>query len=435
MHQKAPRLVDEAHVFFASGKGGNGSPSFHQEKFKPKGGPDGGNGGNGGSIVLVASTDVGSLAWLRNHPHQRAPNGTNGGQNNRTGATAPDKTLSVPVGTLVKDEQGRILADLARPGDKVVVARGGRGGRGNSALVSPRRRAPGFAELGEPGEEVWVRLELRLIADVAIVGLPNAGKSTLVGSLSRARPKVADYPFTTLEPSLGVVDAGDMTFTICDVPGLIAGAHEGKGLGLKFLRHATRSAAFVHMIDLSAETDPLGAYEVVSSELAKFREDLAKRPTVVALNKVDLVSAEAAREVKEGFAAEGIDAVLISAAEGIGLDVLTERLADIVATRREQKDEPRGFKLFSRTPQPIKVEAEDGTWRVTGGNVERWVAMTDLSNAEAVAYLQNRMERAGVERALEAAGARHGDEVRIGESVFSWWPTGTMPEDFENVDD
>lgn len=422
-------------MFFASGKGGNGSPSFHREKFKPRGGPDGGSGGNGGSVVLVAGTGTSSLAWLRNHPHQSAPNGTNGGQNNRTGATAPDKVLSVPVGTLVKDEQGRILADLAQAGDRVVVARGGRGGRGNAALVSPRRRAPGFAELGEPGEEVWLRLELRLIADVAIVGLPNAGKSTLVGSLSRARPKVADYPFTTLEPSLGVVDAGDMTFTVCDIPGLIEGAHEGKGLGLKFLRHATRSAAFVHMIDLAAATDPLEDYAIVSSELAEFREDLAERPTVVALNKVDLVSAEVAEKVRHRFAGEGIDAVLISAAEGIGLDVLTERLADIVATRREQKDEPRGFELFARAPQPIEVEAEGEAWRIAGGNVERWVAMTDLSNAEAVSYLQDRLERAGVERALESAGAHHGDEVRIGESVFSWWPTGTMPEDFDDIDD
>ncbi|MEX2587328.1 MAG: GTPase ObgE [Actinomycetota bacterium] len=435
MHQKAPRLVDEAHVFFASGKGGDGSPSFHREKFKPRGGPDGGSGGNGGSVVLVAGTDASSLAWLRNHPHQKAPNGINGGQNNRTGASAPDRELNVPVGTLVKDEQGRILADLAQSGDRVVVARGGRGGRGNAALVSPRRRAPGFAELGEPGEEIWLRLELRLIADVAIVGLPNAGKSTLVGALSRAHPKVADYPFTTLEPSLGVVDAGDITFTVCDIPGLIEGAHEGKGLGLKFLRHATRSSAFVHMIDLSAEGDLLEDHAVVLGELREFREDLAKRPTLVALNKVDLVSAETARRARQRFEDENLDVVLISAAERIGLDELTERLADIVATRREQRDQPRGFELFARAPQPVKVEAEDGAWRITGGNVQRWVAMTDLSNPEAVSYLQDRMQRAGVEKALEKAGARHGDEVRIGDSVFDWWPSGSMPEDFEDVDD
>lgn len=422
-------------MFFASGKGGDGSPSFHREKFKPRGGPDGGSGGNGGSVVLVAGTDASSLAWLRNHPHQKAPNGINGGQNNRTGASAPDRELNVPVGTLVKDEQGRILADLAQSGDRVVVARGGRGGRGNAALVSPRRRAPGFAELGEPGEEIWLRLELRLIADVAIVGLPNAGKSTLVGALSRAHPKVADYPFTTLEPSLGVVDAGDITFTVCDIPGLIEGAHEGKGLGLKFLRHATRSSAFVHMIDLSAEGDLLEDHAVVLGELREFREDLAKRPTLVALNKVDLVSAETAGRARQRFEDENLDVVLISAAERIGLDELTERLADIVATRREQRDQPRGFELFARAPQPVKVEAEDGAWRITGGNVQRWVAMTDLSNPEAVSYLQDRMQRAGVEKALEKAGARHGDEVRIGDSVFDWWPSGSMPEDFEDVDD
>lgn len=419
-------------MFFASGQGGNGSASFHKEKYKPKGGPDGGNGGNGGSVVLVASPGAGDLAWLRNHPHQSAPNGGSGGRNNRTGASAPDRELEVPVGTLVKDEQGRILADLARAGERFVVARGGRGGRGNAALVNPRRRAPGFAELGEPGEEVWLRLELRLIADIAVIGLPNAGKSTLVRALSRARPKVAGYPFTTLEPSLGVVDTGEVTMTICDVPGLIEGAHEGKGLGLKFLRHATRAGGFVHMIDLAAGTDPLHDYRVVAEELREFRDDLAERPLVVALNKMDLVDQDSAKEARDRFAAEGIDAVLISASEGTGLEELTGRLADIVATRREHREEPRGFELYSRVPEPLRVTAEDDAWRVTGDKVERWVAMTDLSNAEAVSYLQSRMEKAGVERVLAEAGAHPGDEVRIGESEFTWWPAGSNPEDYED---
>lgn len=435
MHQKAPRLVDEAHVFFSSGKGGAGAASFHKEKYKPRGRPDGGNGGNGGSIVLVATTDVTSLASLRNHPHQSAPNGINGARSNRTGASAPDREIPVPVGTLVKDEQGRVLADLAQAGDRVAVARGGRGGRGNAALVTPRRRAPGFAELGEPGEEVWLRLELRLIADIAVVGLPNAGKSTLVRALSRARPKVADYPFTTLEPSLGVVDAGDMTFTICDVPGLIEGAHEGKGLGLKFLRHATRSSGFLHMIDLAGGSDPLENFGVVAAELQEFHPDLVSRPTVVALNKVDLVPLDEAERVRDEFARQGHDALLISAEKGTGLAELTDHLAEIVARHRERREEPRGYELFSTVPEPLTVEEEDEAWRVTGGKVERWVAMTDLSNPEAVSYLQNRMERAGVEKELEKAGARHGDEVRIGDSVFNWWPSGEMPEDYEDFDD
>jgi GTP-binding protein len=266
-----------------------------------------------------------------------------------------------------------------------------------------------------------------MIADVAIIGLPNVGKSTLVGSLSEAKPKVADYPFTTLEPSLGVVSSGDMVFTVCDVPGLIEGAAEGKGLGLKFLRHAMRSAAFVHLIDLSAEGDPLHAYDVVAEELRKFREDLAERPVIVALNKVDVVGEERAQEVKDQFAKRGIDAFIISAADGTGLYPLTKKLAEIVTDYRTERARPQGFELFKTTSDPIKVAREDNAWRVTGGSLLRWVAMTDLNNPEAVAYLQNRIDRAGVETLLGKAGAEHGDEVRIGKSVFSWWPKGSAP--------
>jgi GTP-binding protein len=420
-------LVDEAHIFVSSGKGGDGAVSFHKQKYQPRGAPDGGNGGNGGSVILEADTAINSLAWLKNHPHQMAKAGIQGGRNNSSGAGSPDLVLKVPPGTLIKDDSGQVLADLASPGDRIVVAKGGRGGRGNAKFVSSQRRAPSFGELGEPGQELWLRLELQMIADVAIIGLPNVGKSTLVGSLSEAKPKVADYPFTTLEPSLGVVTSGDMVFTVCDVPGLIEGAAEGKGLGLKFLRHAMRSAAFVHLIDLSAGDDPLHAYDVVSEELRKFREDLAERPVIVALNKVDVVGEEQAREVQGRFAGRGIDAFVISAADGTGLYPLTKKLAGVVAAYRTERARPQGFELFKTTADPIKVVREENAWRVTGGSLLRWVSMTDLNNPEAVAYLQNRLDRAGVETLLGKAGAEHGDEVRIGKSVFSWWPKGSAP--------
>lgn len=420
-------LVDEAHIYVSSGKGGDGAVSFLKQKYQPRGGPDGGNGGNGGSVVLEASPGVNSLAWLKNHPHQSAKNGVQGAKNNRTGASSPDLVLPVPPGTLIKDEAGRILGDLASPGDRMVVAKGGRGGRGNAKFISSARRAPGFGELGEPGEESWLRLELQMIADVAVIGLPNAGKSTLVASMSEARPKVAAYPFTTLEPSLGVVGHADMVFTMCDVPGLIEGAHTGKGLGLKFLRHAMRSGAFVHVIDLSAEQDPLEAFDTVARELELFRKDLVERPVIVALNKVDIAGQERGAEVQAVFTARGLESFVISAAEGVGLYPLTKRLAGLISDWRVERSRPQGFELFKTASDPITVAREEDAWRVTGGALKRWVAMTDLNNAEAVAYLQNRMDRAGVEDLLAKAGAEHGDEVRIGASVFSWWPKGEAP--------
>lgn len=426
-------LVDESHIFVSSGKGGDGAVSFLKMKYQPRGGPDGGNGGNGGSVVLEATTNVNSLGWLKNHPHQSAKPGIQGGRNNRSGAAAADLVLQVPAGTLVRDDAGRVIADLASPGDRVVVAKGGRGGRGNAKFVTSQRRAPGFGELGEPGEERWLRLELQMIADVAVIGLPNAGKSTLVGALSEAKPKVAEYPFTTLEPSLGVVSYGDTEFTMCDVPGLIEGAADGRGLGIKFLRHAMRSAAFVHMIDLASQTPPLEAFDTVNAELRQFREDLVHRPMVVALNKVDLAGEEAAGHAKADFAARGHDALVISASEGTGLHELRKRLAKVVADWREERARPQGFELFKTEADPVRVERENDAWRVSGGSVVRWVAMTDLNNAEAVAYLQNRLEGAGVEDQLTKAGAQHGDEVRIGKSTFSWWPKGSVPpEAYDN---
>jgi GTP-binding protein len=420
-------FVDETRINVAGGRGGNGAVSFHREKYRPKGGPDGGNGGRGGSVVLEADEGIGSLVWLRDHPRQRAPAGEPGSGNKKSGADGKDLELKVSPGTVVKTDGGEVLADLVSPGDRYVVARGGRGGRGNAAFLSGGRRAPSFAELGEPGEERWLRLELRLATDVAVIGFPNAGKSTLVAAISRARPKIADYPFTTLEPHLGVVEVGEDRFTICDIPGLIEGAHEGRGLGLKFLRHAERAPVFLHLVDLStspsaSERDPFSDYQTVRRELKEFGAGLELRPELVALNKVDAVSGMRISEVLSQFEHEGIDPLAISAKEAEGLEILVERLMNLVLESRRQQ-EVRGFELFKSEPLRLSVTRdESGAWRVAGGAVERWVAMTDMSNPDGVAYLQSRLERAGVEKLLAEAGARPGDEVRIGDAVLEWWP-------------
>lgn len=426
-------FVDEARVQVTAGRGGDGSVSFHREKYKPRGGPDGGNGGRGGSVIFVADDNVGSLGWLKDHPHQKTRDGKPGASNNRSGADAEDLLLAVPAGTVVRDEEGHVLADLPGPGDRFVAATGGRGGRGNASFLSDQRRAPGFGELGEPGEVRWVHLELRLIAEVAVIGLPNAGKSTLVGALSAARPKIAAYPFTTLEPTLGRVEEsptgapmGSAIFTICDIPGLIEGAHEGKGLGLGFLRHAQRALAFVHLVDLTAEGDPLEAYRLVRHEVTAYRAELGGLPEVVALNKVDAVDPAVLENAEKLFAGAGVTPMVISASAGTGLEALVERLVEVLATEREAAAGRTGFELFRTERKSLELgRDEDGAWRVVGAPVERMVAMCDLGNPQAVSYLQERLDRAGVEQLLSGAGATPGDEVRIGEKTFEWWPAAS----------
>jgi GTP-binding protein len=399
--------------------------SFHREKYRPKGGPDGGNGGRGGSVIFEADLQTASLAWLKDHPHQRAVSGAAGGPNNRSGSDAHDLVVRVPVGTLIKADD-QLLADLASPGDRVVVARGGRGGRGNASFASGTRRAPSFSELGEPGEERWVELELRSMADVAVIGYPNSGKSTLVACLSGAKPKIADYPFTTLEPHLGVVEFGDERFTICDIPGLIEGAHEGRGLGLKFLRHADRALVLVHLIDLAAGRDPLDDYRKVRRELVAFKPELGSRAELVVLNKMDLVDPGVVDDEVARMRIEAGGAMAISAQEGTGLPGLTRKLFELVQTARE-REEPKGFELFKTESPRVQVTREAHAWRVRGAAVQRWVAMTDLTNPEGVAHLQTRLEKAGVERELARAGVSPGDEVRIGRAIFEWWPSGVQP--------
>jgi GTPase len=422
-------FVDEVTVEVAAARGGDGVTSFHREKYRPKGGPDGGDGGRGGDVVLVAEPGISTLVEYRFHPHQRAGRGRHGQGSNRTGAAGEDKVLPVPVGTVVKDEDGRVLADLFSPGMRFLAARGGRGGRGNAVLSGPGRRVAHFHEKGEPGVSRRLRLELRVLADAALVGFPNAGKSSLVRRVSAARPKVAGYPFTTLEPVLGVVRAGEHDFVLADVPGLVPGAAAGKGLGHRFLRHVTRAAVLVHVIDLAPVEpgrDPEADLAALEAELAAYDPHLADRPALVVANKVDLPEGRARLPEAEAAAVRrGLACYAASAATGEGLQGLVYALGEAVAAARAARPAPEapGELLVVEPEAPIEVVRErDGRLRVRGERPERWVAMTDLSNPDGVAYLQRRLNRAGVDELLAAAGARPGDEVVVGDAAFEFQP-------------
>jgi GTPase len=427
-------FVDEVTVEVAAARGGDGVTSFHREKYRPKGGPDGGDGGRGGDIVLVAEPGISTLVEYRFHPHQRAGRGQHGQGSNRTGAGGEDRVLPVPVGTIVKDEDGRVLADLASPGMRFLAARGGRGGRGNAALSGPGRRVAHCHERGEPGVSRRLRLELRVLADAGLVGFPNAGKSSLVRRVSAARPKVAGYPFTTLEPVLGVVRAGEHDFVLADVPGLVPGAAAGKGLGHRFLRHVTRSAVLVHVIDLAPVEpgrDPASDLAALEAELAAYDPDLADRPALVVANKIDLPEGRARLPEAEAAAARrGLACHAVSAATGEGLQALVYALGETVATARAARPVPEAPAelLVVESEAPIEVvREEDGRLRVRGERPERWVAMTDLCNPDGVAYLQRRLSRAGVDELLAAAGARPGDEVVVGDAAFEFQPDNASP--------
>lgn len=441
-------FVDRVVLHAAGGDGGDGCASIHREKFKPLAGPDGGDGGNGGSVILEVDPQVTTLLDIQHAPHRRAQRGTQGMGDNRDGASAPDLVVGVPDGTVVKTAGGEVLADLVGYGTRFVVAAGGRGGLGNAALASPRRKAPGFALLGEPGEALDVVLELKSIADVALVGFPSAGKSSLVAAMSAARPKIADYPFTTLVPNLGVVQAADARFTVADVPGLIPGASQGKGLGLEFLRHIERCAVVVHVLDcatLEPGRDPLTDLDVLEAELAAYAGDLdieggrvplMDRPRLVVLNKVDVPDArDLADLVRPQLLERGLPVFEISAATHEGLRPLTFALAELVAQARAAAPEAAPTRVVLR-PRAVDdagftvTRREDGTgvhFVVRGAKPERWVRQTDFSNDEAVGYLADRLARLGVEDKLLAAGAVAGDEVRIGPDedavVFDWEPT------------
>jgi len=426
-------FVDRVVLHVAGGDGGHGAASIHREKFKPLGGPDGGNGGRGGDVILEVDASETTLLDYHYSPHRRATSGKPGQGGNRDGADGTDLILRVPNGTVVKSLDGEVLADLVGAGTRYVVGQGGRGGLGNAALASPRRRAPGFALLGEPGETRDVVLELKSVADVALVGYPSAGKSSLIASMSAARPKIADYPFTTLVPNLGVVEAGETRFTIADVPGLIPGASEGKGLGLGFLRHVERCAVLVHVLDcatLEPGRDPLSDLDVIEGELEAYG-GLDDRPRLVALNKVDVPEArELAELVRPDLEARGLRVFEVSAATHEGLRQLGFAMAEVVEQTRAARPPAEPTRVVIR-PRAVDeagftVTKEGEQYVVRGEKPERWIRQTDFSNDEAVGYLADRLARLGIEAKLLELGARRGDDVVIGAEdravVFDWDP-------------
>ncbi len=404
-------FVDETNLHVKAGDGGAGAVSFRREAHVPKGGPDGGDGGKGGDVWLVADRNVASLLAFRDHPHRRAGNGGHGTSKRAHGSAGADIEVPVPEGTSVRDRDGTVLADLVHHGDRWLAARGGRAGRGNARFLSNRRRAPGFAEQGEVGEERWLRLELRLMADVALVGFPNAGKSTLISRISAAKPKVADYPFTTLEPHLGVVRLdGGFEMVVADIPGLIEGASEGKGLGHQFLRHVERARVLLVLLDLAPVDGraPAEQERVLLAELAGYRPELCDRPRLVVGSKADV-------------AAVPFDGLRISAVTGEGIPQLLGRLAELVAAARAAEPERAAYAVHRPEAEGFRVDKDDdGTFVVVGRQVERAVALNDLTNPDALAYVHDRLRRLGVDRALARAGATSGDAVRIGELTFEY---------------
>ncbi|MGH9190777.1 MAG: GTPase ObgE [Acidimicrobiales bacterium] len=404
-------FVDEAALCVRGGDGGAGAVSFRREAHVPRGGPDGGDGGKGGDLWLVADREVASLLSFRDHPHRRAVDGTHGQGRARHGAQGADMRVAVPEGTTVRESGGRVLADLVSAGDSWLAAAGGRGGRGNARFLSNRRRAPSFAEQGEAGQERWLRLELRLMADVALVGFPNAGKSTLISRVSAAKPKIADYPFTTLEPHLGVVQGDAGEFVMADVPGLIEGASEGKGLGHQFLRHIERARVLLVLLDLASAhgTPPEEQERVLLAELGRYRPELLDRPRLVVGTKADVGLGEWPEDQS------------VSAVTGMGVAPLLHRLSALVAEARNRQEAPSTFVVHRPEPEGVRVErADDGAYVVTGRAAERAVAVNDLTDGQALAYVQDRLRRLGVDRALARAGVREGDLVRIGTLSFDY---------------
>jgi GTPase len=437
-------FADHAVLRVQAGHGGHGCASVHREKFKPLGGPDGGNGGRGGSVILVVDASTSTLLDFHRRPVRKAANGHQGEGDNRNGAAGADQLVKVPSGTVVLGKDGEIVADLVGTGTQFVAAAGGRGGLGNAALASQRRRAPGFALKGEPGEERELTLELKTVADIGLIGFPSAGKSSLIAAISAARPKIADYPFTTLIPNLGVAEAGDVQYVVADVPGLIPGASEGKGLGHDFLRHVERCAALVHVLDCATHEpgrDPITDLDTIEAELAAYEDiigpsltgtRLTDRPRLVALNKIDVPEArELAELVRPELEARGLEVYEISAATHEGLRELGFAMAELVASARASAPEPEPVRVVIR-PRAVKddgfeiVRTADGAYLIRGEKTSRWVNQTDFSNDEAVGYLADRLARLGVEEALAKAGASPDDTVLIGDEddavVFDWDP-------------
>lgn len=415
-------FLDEAEIWVQSGRGGDGSAHFRREKFVPRGGPDGGDGGRGGDVVLIGDVRKWTLQDFRLNRKFLAEDGRPGGGSTRTGKSGKSVEIPVPLGTVVRDaDSGVILADLIKDGERVVVCAGGRGGRGNCHFASSVRQAPTFAEKGEPGQRRRLLLELKLIADVGLVGLPNAGKSTLVSSVSAAKPKIADYPFTTLTPQLGIVSVDDSSFVIADLPGLIEGASEGRGLGHRFLRHAERTRVLVHVVECAPldGSDPVANFMMIREELRCYSSVLASKPAVITLSKIDLLSDSSARSaLLERFSGFGLQVFALSAVTGEGMDAFLRGLARILAGL------PREPLVETVTSVPVESEADwevitvEGGYAIRGTSVERLVSMTDISNMEALQRLHRQLEGLGVIDRLRELGASDGSEVRIGDFEF-----------------
>lgn len=462
-------FIDKVRINVRGGAGGAGCMSFRREAHVPKGGPDGGDGGHGGNVVVEADASVSSLIEYRFKHHFKAERGTHGRGSRMHGAQGQDLVLKVPVGTVVREyfeetkEAGELIADLTHDGERVTVARGGAGGRGNIHFVTSKRRAPAFAELGEPPQEGWIELEMKLMADAALVGMPSAGKSSLIAKMSAARPKIADYPFTTLVPNLGVATSGDLSFVVADIPGLIEGAHEGRGLGHEFLRHIERTALIVHVVDLTGDyegRDPLRDYEIINRELALYADELGSRPRIVVANKIDVAGTDevceklAERVRADSVAAAGgnefvespIDPKLyrISALTGKGVDSLKAAIATKVHKLREEArrvaeaevvyDHIWEHKREAREARFYVTQEGPGAFRVSGTRVERMVVQTDWENEEAVTFFQHRFKRLGVDEALRRAGALDGDEIRIVGHSFEYESPENAVDIYQELD-
>ena len=406
-------FVDECGINVKAGDGGAGCVSFRREAHVDRGGPDGGDGGNGGDIWLVADHNVASLLAFRDYPHRKAQSGKHGSGKRRHGANGSSELVNVPVGTLVKDSAGSVLADLSSPGAKWLAAAGGRGGKGNTRFLSNRRRAPSFAEQGEHGEEQWLNLELKLLADVALVGFPNVGKSTLISRVSAAKPKIADYPFTTLVPNLGVVKGSEeFEMVIADIPGLIEGAADGKGLGHQFLRHVERARVLAILLDLAPydgrEVD--SQLEILLRELGNYKPELLERPRLLISSKADVAAQDALE-----------DSLKVSAVTGEGVQEMKYKLELLVKEAREAELTNSDEIVIHRpSPKGISVSREGNIFIVKGRQAERAVALNDLTNIEALEYIQFTLEKIGVNKALRKAGIREGDYVQIGELQFDY---------------
>jgi GTP-binding protein len=415
-------FVDDVALNVRGGDGGAGAVSMRREAHVPKGGPDGGDGGGGGDVWLVADHNVASLLAFRDHPHRRAESGTHGAGNRKHGASGSDLEVHVPEGTQVLDhDNGSVLADLVRHGDRWLAARGGEGGRGNASFQSQRRRVPTFAEQGEVGEERWIRLELKLMADVALVGFPNVGKSTLISRISAAKPRIADYPFTTLEPNLGVVRLDDgFEMVVADIPGLIEGAAEGKGLGHQFLRHVERARGLVVLLDLAPMDgrSPTEQERILLDELGRYQADLLDRPRVSVGSRADL-------EGQLGLDVDTVsfDGLRISGVTGQGLNEVLGAMRALVEEARATIEEPEAFVVHRPAGEGVRVErGDDGSWVVRGRQAERAVNLSDLTNLDALDYAQGRLKKLGVNTALARAGVETGDTVHIGRMTFEYEP-------------